>query len=61
MAGRGVPLISAQMSPDQVGVWLVQFTVPSDIATGNQTFSISVVPAGSSTPISSGSALIPIQ
>jgi uncharacterized protein (TIGR03437 family) len=61
MAGRGVPLISAQMSPDQVGVWLVQFTVPTDIATGNQTFSISVVPTGSSSSVSSGSALIPIQ
>jgi uncharacterized protein (TIGR03437 family) len=61
MAGRGVPLISAQMSPDQVGVWLVQFTVPSDIATGNQSFSISVVPTGSSTSVSSGSGLIPVQ
>jgi uncharacterized protein (TIGR03437 family) len=61
MAGRGVPLISAQMSPDQVGVWLVQFTVPADIGTGNQSFSISVVPTGSSTPISSGSGLIPVQ
>jgi uncharacterized protein (TIGR03437 family) len=61
MAGRGVPLISAQVSPDQVGVWLVQFTVPADIAAGNQTFSVSVVPSGSSTPISSGSAVIPIQ
>ena len=62
MAGRGVPLISAQMSPDQVGVWLVQFTVPGDIGTGNQNFSVSVIPSsGSSGPISSGSAVIPVQ
>jgi len=61
MAGRGVPLLSAQVSPDQVGVWLVQFTVPSDIATGNQNFSVSVVPTGGGSPISSGSGLIPVQ
>jgi uncharacterized protein (TIGR03437 family) len=61
MAGRGVPLISAQLSPDMVGVWLVTFTVPSDIPTGNATFSVSVIPPGSSTPISSGSAVIPVQ
>jgi uncharacterized protein (TIGR03437 family) len=61
MAGRGVPLISAQLSPDMIGVWLVTFTVPSDLPAGNATFSVSVIPTGSSTPISSGSAVIPVQ
>lgn len=61
MAGRGVPLISAQLSDDQIGVWRVTFTVPSDVNTGNQNFSISVIPAGSSTPLSSNSGIIPIQ
>jgi uncharacterized protein (TIGR03437 family) len=61
MAGRGVPLVSAQLSPDMVGVWLVTFTVPSDAPTGNATFSVSVIPPAASAPISSGSAIIPVQ
>lgn len=61
MAGRGVPLITAQLSDDQIGVWRVTFTVPADINTGSQNFSISVIPSGSSTPLSSNSAVIPIQ
>lgn len=62
MAGRGVPLMSAQLSPDRVGVWIVTFSIPADITAGNSvSFSISVIPTGSSTPISSGTSSIPVQ
>jgi hypothetical protein len=62
MAGRGVPLVSAQLSQDIVGVWLVTFTIPNDVPTGNNvTFSVSVIPAGSSTPIPSATTNIPVQ
>jgi uncharacterized protein (TIGR03437 family) len=61
MAGRGIPLISAQLSDELLGVWLVTFTVPTDVNTGNLTFSVSVVPAGSGAPISSATTTIPVQ
>lgn len=62
MAGRGVPLISAQLSDELLGVWMVTFTVPSDISTGNNVvFSVSVIPVGASAPIPSGGASIPVQ
>jgi hypothetical protein len=62
MAGLGVPLVSAQLSYDMVGQWLVTFSIPSDIQTGTDVpFSISVVPPGSSTPISSAGTTIPVQ
>jgi len=62
MAGRGIPLISAQLSDELLGVWMVTFTVPADVNTGNNlTFSVSVVPAGSGSPISSGTTTIPVQ
>jgi uncharacterized protein (TIGR03437 family) len=62
MAGAGVPLISATASPSQVGVWLVSFMVPSTVSQGNSVpFSISVIPAGGSNPVSSGPTSIPIQ
>jgi uncharacterized protein (TIGR03437 family) len=62
MAGGGVPLISTQLSPDLVGVWLVTFTVPGGTpASNNAVFSVSVIPQGSNTPISSGTTSIPIQ
>ena len=62
MAGGGVPLISAQLSYDVVGLWLVTFSVPNDVRTGTDVpFSISIIPAGSNTPISSGGTTIPVQ
>ncbi len=62
MAGAGVPFISANLSPDLIGVWEVTFQVPGSAPSGNNvTFSISVVPAGSTTPISSGTTSIPVQ
>jgi len=62
MAGRGLPLISAQLSDELLGVWLVTFTVPTDVPQGNNvTFSISVIPAGSGTPIPSAGTSVPVQ
>jgi uncharacterized protein (TIGR03437 family) len=62
MAGGGVPLIGAQLSPDRVGVWMVTFQIPAGVTTGNSVpFSISVIPTGASAPISSGTTSIPVQ
>jgi uncharacterized protein (TIGR03437 family) len=62
----GVPLTSAQLSPDLLGVSEVTFQVPSSLAstTGSPTsyvFSIGVTPAGSSTTYYSAGTYIPIQ
>lgn len=62
MAGRGVPLISAQLSPDRIGVWMVTFQIPSDVTPNNSvTFSVSVIPSGASAPVSSGTTSVPVQ
>ena len=70
MAGQGVPSGAIQLSPDLIGVWEVPFTIPATIGSTNYpacgsgncvTFSISVIPAGSSAPISSGTTTIPVQ
>lgn len=70
MAGQGVPGGMIALSPDLVGVWEVPFTIPASIGSTNYpacgsgncvTFSISVIPTGSSTPISSGTTTIPVQ
>jgi uncharacterized protein (TIGR03437 family) len=63
MSGGGVPLISAQLSPDRVGVWMLMLQVPSNVSTSNglATFSVSVIPTGASAPLSSGTTTIPVQ
>ncbi len=59
--GEGVRVSSARIAPDLIGVFEIPFEVPSDAATGNNvSFSIGVIPAGSSTPIYSATAKIPI-
>ena len=60
----GVPLISAQLSPDLIGVYLIQFQIPNDAPQNNNVpFSIGVIPAGSNTVYYSNSnpSKIPIQ
>jgi uncharacterized protein (TIGR03437 family) len=60
--GEGVRVTSARVAPDLIGVFEIPFQVPSDAATGNNvSFSIGVIPVGSSTPIYSATAKIPIQ
>ena len=62
MAGGGVPLVSAILSPDRVGVWELTFQIPASVSTGNSvTFSVSVIPTGSSASISSGTTSFPVQ
>lgn len=62
MAGGGVPVVSTLLSDELIGVWMVTFTVPSDITTGNNvTFSVSVIPAGSQTPIASATTNFPVR
>lgn len=70
VAGQGVASGTAQLSSDLVGVWEVPFTIPATISSTNYpvcgagncvSFSISIIPAGSSTPISSGTTTIPVQ
>ncbi|SPE34398.1 Ig domain protein, group 1 domain protein (fragment) [Candidatus Sulfopaludibacter sp. SbA3] len=59
VANQGVPVISAQLSPNLVGVYQVSFQIPSSIPSGTQVFSVGV-PSGGQTYYSLGSA-IPIQ
>ena len=57
----GVPVTFAQLSEDLIGVYLVAFQIPVGTPTGNDVFSIGVVPTGSSTPYYSNPAAIYIQ
>ena len=62
----GVPLGSAQLSPDLIGVFEITFQIPASLAstTGspvNVPFSIGVQPSGSSTTYYSLGNIIPIQ
>ena len=60
--GEGVRVFDARVAPDLIGVYEIPFLMPADAATGNNvSFSIGVIPAGSSTPIYSATAKIPIQ
>jgi uncharacterized protein (TIGR03437 family) len=60
--GEGVRVSTARVAPDLIGVMEIPFEVPMDAATGNNvSFSIGVIPVGSSTPIYSVTAKIPIQ
>jgi uncharacterized protein (TIGR03437 family) len=60
--GEGVRVLNARVAPDLIGVFEIPFLMPMDAATGsNVSFSIGVIPAGSSTPIYSATAKIPIQ
>jgi hypothetical protein len=55
-------VFDARVAPDLIGVYEIPFLMPADAATGNNvSFSIGVIPAGSSTPIYSATAKIPIQ
>jgi uncharacterized protein (TIGR03437 family) len=62
MQGAGLPFDSARLSADMPGVALVTFQIPSDAPTGNSlTFSVAIIPAGSGTPIYSGTTRIAVQ
>lgn len=57
----GVPVTFAQLSEDMIGVYLVAFQIPTGTPTGNDVFSIGLVPTGSSTAYYSNPAAIYIQ
>jgi uncharacterized protein (TIGR03437 family) len=60
----GVPLISAQLSPDLIGVYVIQFQVPENAPQNNNVpFSIGLIPVGSTQVYYSNSnpSKIPIQ
>jgi uncharacterized protein (TIGR03437 family) len=62
MAGvGGIPVTAVQLSPDLVGVWMVTFQVPANVAQGNIVFSVGVVPPGANAQISSSAQTIPVQ
>jgi uncharacterized protein (TIGR03437 family) len=61
----GVPVVSVRQAPDLIGVYEVQFFLPSNAPTGsNVAISVGIVPLGassSSAPVSSINSTIPIQ
>jgi uncharacterized protein (TIGR03437 family) len=59
VANAGVPVVSAQLSPDLVGVYLVSFQIPSTTPSGNQVFSVGVSVGGQN--YYSAGAAIPVQ
>jgi uncharacterized protein (TIGR03437 family) len=60
MAGRAVPFVSARLSEDLPGVYVVAFQVPADMTTGNDiSFSMTVQVSGTS--YNSGLSRIPVQ
>ena len=61
MNGGGLPLVSAQLSEDLPGVYLVSFQIPSTEAQGNNTFSVGIIPSGGSTPYYSAPVTVPVQ
>ena len=62
MAGGGAQLVYAQLSEDLPGIYVVAFQIPSGVPTGNDTtFSIGIVPPGSSTAYYSAISKIPVH
>jgi uncharacterized protein (TIGR03437 family) len=61
MNGGGVPLVASTLSPDLVGVETVTFMVPTATPTGTASFSVGIVPSGSSTPFYSIAGFFPVQ
>ena len=61
MNGGGIPVLFARLSEDLPGVYLVAIEIPSDAATGDDTFSVGVVPIGGGATINSNTVKIPVQ
>ena len=60
--GGGATVISAALSPDIVGVYLVTFVVPSSVPSGTNTdFSIGLLPQGTSKVYYSTLGYFPVQ
>jgi uncharacterized protein (TIGR03437 family) len=61
MNGGGVPLNGTAESSDIVGVETVSFVVPSSTPAGNATFSVTVIPQGSSKGYNSALGIFPVH
>ncbi len=61
MNANGVPFIGSAASTDIVGVETVTFVVPSNTPAGTSTFSITVIPQGSSTGYNTALGFFPVQ
>jgi uncharacterized protein (TIGR03437 family) len=62
MNGGGLPLVSAQLSEDLPGIYVVAFQIPATEATGNNVpFSIGIIPVGGSTVFYSALTFVPVQ
>jgi uncharacterized protein (TIGR03437 family) len=62
MAGGGANLVYAKLSEDLPGVYVVAFQIPTNAPIGNDTtFSIGVVPPGSSAAIYSATSKVPVS
>jgi uncharacterized protein (TIGR03437 family) len=60
--GGSAPLISARLSEDIPGVYVVAFQVPPTAPTGNDVpFSIGVIPPGASSALFSGLSKLPVH
>jgi uncharacterized protein (TIGR03437 family) len=60
-AANGIPFTSAVMSPDLIGVFEVAFQIPTNAPTGNDGFSIGLLPVGSGTVYYSVLGTFPVQ
>jgi uncharacterized protein (TIGR03437 family) len=59
--GAGLRVTGARLSPDLVGIYDVPVQIPSDAQTGsNVTFSVALIPSGSSTPVYSQPVKLPV-
>ncbi|MGA2040313.1 MAG: hypothetical protein ABSH42_13635 [Bryobacteraceae bacterium] len=59
---EGAPVTTAQLSPDIIGVYYVEFNIPEDAPqTNNVVFSVGLVPVGSTQTYYSAASKIPIQ
>jgi len=59
---NGVPVIQAELSLDMIGVYTVQFQVPSDAPQGNNiAFSVAFSPAGAASRLYSAPSSMPIE
>jgi uncharacterized protein (TIGR03437 family) len=62
ISGVVVPVVSARLAPDLIGVYEVQFLIPSGTQTGNNVvISVLVTPVGASSATQSLNSTIPIQ
>jgi uncharacterized protein (TIGR03437 family) len=61
MNGGGLPLVYAQASEDLPGIYVVAFQIPSTEAQGSDTFSIGIIPQGSTTAYYSAPATVPVE